>query len=159
MDSLQDVLVQFFKAAIHELLLTGSCHAVLFRGFVNRQLQLSPPTHGYNLRVEDIYGRICHHIGIRLKQMILDEQTFMQWGYVHDFMNECTSALFAIEELYQVLQVYVNDCTVSNTKYSLELYMYSIHHIAYKIEQLLDLYKKEFMSEQDSILSQAADLI
>ena len=159
MDSLNDLLVQFFKAAIHELLLTGSCHAVLFRGFINRHLLLQPPTHGYNTKVEDIYGRLCESLGVRLKKMILDDQSFMHWENIHHFINECTTCLYAVEELYQLLQVYVSECTTPNTKHSLELYMYSIHHIGYKIQLLLDLYKQEYMSEQDSILSQAADLI
>jgi hypothetical protein len=159
MDPVAECVTRLFKEAIHELLLTGSCHAVLFRGFVNAQLQLQPPTHGYNAKVEEVYKRICDSLGKRLNQMILVDGSFMKWETISDFINETTTCLHAIEELYQILQVYANIAEDKNVKKSIELYMYSIHHIGYKVEEFSQLYRSEFLHQQDDILSQACDFL
>jgi hypothetical protein len=70
-DSVIQVIVRFYKEAVHEFLLSSSCHSVLFRGFINRDLQLIAPLHGHNPTMEYVYHEISQSLGVRLKKMIL----------------------------------------------------------------------------------------
>lgn len=154
-DSVIQVIVRFYKEAVHEFLLSSSCHSVLFRGFINRDLQLIAPLHGHNPTMEYVYHEISQSLGVRLKKMILTDQDFCTWPKVHDFLNELTHCIHTLESMCQSLVLYIEMKDLEVTKKNtLQLYMYSFHFIIQKVQRIEQIFREDYLKDADELFTQ-----
>jgi hypothetical protein len=161
--SVNQVIIRFYKEAAHEFLLSSSCHSVLFRGYVNRQLNLVPPLHGYNPTIEGVYDMLSQSLGVRLKQFIAIDESFTHWHKIHDFLNEITHCIHTTDTLCEHVNMLIHMLPelATNTKNTLELYLNSFHFILQKLHKIDSLFRDELLKDVDDnfhqFLSQNVD--
>lgn len=140
----KDSITRYYKQATHELLLSSSCHSVLFRGYVNKELRLTNPLLGYNSQAETYYDRISQSLGVRLQVHVFSPSLGLQ---IADFLNELDTCQGSVQDMIDFIQTLITETTPKSHVDTMNLYIYSFHFILTKLQEIEMLFKRAFLDE------------
>lgn len=139
----KDTLVRYYKQSTHELLLSSSCHSVLFRGYIDKRLQLINPLIGYNSKAEMYYERISQAIGVRLQVLVHSPSIGVN---IADFLNELSTCQGAVQDMIDFIETLITVTCKKDVVDTVGLYKYSFHYILTKLQEIERMYKNEYLS-------------